>query len=705
MKSWQGYTTMSIRAAATIAGMLAVSTGAWAQQAVQVDGDDIGGVVASANGPEAGVWVIAETDAFATRFAKIVVTDDQGRFLIPDLPAASYEVWVRGYGLADSGKTTSSPGSTLSLEAAPAPSPAIAAEAYPAAYWYAMMKIPPTDELAHVAGGQNQYLATMKNLACVGCHQIGQLSTRTIPPIFSELESHEAAWMRRVQSGQAGQNMVSILSGTLGGTPYRYLADWTERVAAGELPASTPPRPSGVERNVVATVRDWANEQVYMHDLISSDRRNPTLNAYGRIYGAPELSTDDFPILDPVANTSTTFRAPVRDPDTPTTHDTPPVQPSPYWGEETIWDSQANAHNPMFDHTGRVWYTARIRGPNNPEFCREGSDHPSAMATPTERAGRHLSVLDPETGDYKFIDTCFSTHHLQFAEDANHTLWTSGGGPVVGWLNTKMFDETGDAANSQGWTALILDTNGNGKRDAYVEADQDIDPNLDKRINAGFYAVMPNPVDGSVWGSQVGHPGSIVRLDPGPNPPATALAEIYNVPAPGFASRGADIDRNGVVWVSLGSGHLGSFDRRKCQGPLNGPTATGDHCPEGWTLYRMPGPGFEGFEEFSVESSYYTWVDQQNTSGLGPNTPIATGNLYDGVHALVDEEFVTLRIPYPLGFYTKGFDGRIDDPDIGWKGRGLWVSSGDRTPWLMEGGKGNKPLVVHFQVRPDPLAR
>src|SRR5690606_31427975 len=203
---------------------------------------------------------------------------------------------------------------------------------------------------------------------------------------------------------------------------------------------------------------------------------------------------------------------------------------------------------------------------------------------------------------------------------------------------------------------------------------------------------MPNLADGSIWGSSIGYPGAIVRLDPGDNPPATALAEIYNVPAPGYGARGADIDSNGVVWVSLGSGHLGAFDRSKCEGALNGPDATGDHCPEGWTLHRYPGPGFAGRPEESVGSSYDCWVDQHDTLGLGENVPMSTGNLFDGVHALVDDEFVTLRIPYPLGFYSKGFDGRIDDPDAGWKGRGLWVSSGDRTPWLMEGGKGNRPL-------------
>ena len=94
-------------------------------------------------------------------------------------------------------------------------------------------------------------------------------------------------------------------------------------------------------------------------------------------------------------------------------------------------------------------------------------------------------MYDPKTKKLTHISTCFSTHHLMFAEDANDTLWTSGGGQVVGWLNTKMFDETGDEVKSQGWTALILDTNGNGKRDAYVEPDQPVDPTKDKRFGGG----------------------------------------------------------------------------------------------------------------------------------------------------------------------------------------------------------------------------
>ena len=146
------------------------------------------------------------------------------------------------------------------------------------------------------------------------------------------------------------------------------------------------------------------------------------------------------------------------------------------------------------------------------EWCRDGSDHPSAKLFPLPRAGRHLAMWDPKTETLSHISTCFGTHHLMFAEDANNTLWTSGGGQVVGWLNTKLFDETGDAVKSQGWTALVLDTNGNGRRDDYVEPDQPVDATKDKRFQVGFYAVMPNPADGSIWGSQNGFPGALMVI-------------------------------------------------------------------------------------------------------------------------------------------------------------------------------------------------
>jgi hypothetical protein len=662
----------------------------------QIPADAIGGVVSSTKGPEAGVWVIAETGDFQTRFAKIVVTDERGRYLIPDLPQANYTVWVRGYGLIDSPKVAAKRGGTVDLKAVIAPDAASAAQIYPAAYWYAMLKLPQEAEVAQLPGGLNGYVASIKNLSCVGCHQLGDRATRIIPSNIGTFETSQEAWIRRIQSGQAGRDMVFSAMGTLKGIPIKYLAEWTDRIAAGELPANQPPRPSDIERNVVVTVRDWSDPKAYLHDLSGTDRNNPTVNGYGLLYGSSELSTDNLPILDPQRNVATTFHAPVRDADTPSTHDDPVNAPSPYWGEERIWDSKANAHNPMLDHLGRVWYTARIRAPKNPPFCQSGSDHPSAKLYPLTQSGRQVAVYEPKTGKYTFVDTCYSTHHLQFSGD-NHTLWTSGGQQVIGWLDTDKFEQTGDAAAAQRWAPFVLDIEGTGKLDRWVEPNQPIQPDRDKRLAVSIYAVMPNPADGSVWGSVLQLPGAIVRFDP-----RTMLTEIYNVPSPGFGVRGADIDSDGVVWVSLGSGHMGSFDRRKCKGPLNGPTATGDHCPEGWSFYRLPGPGFAQLPQFSAESSYYTWVDQHGTLGLGANVPIATGNLSDGIHALINKKFVTLRVPYPLGFYMKGMEGRIDDANAGWKGRGIWVTEGDRTPAHKEGG--GKPLIAHFQVRPNPLA-
>jgi streptogramin lyase len=681
---------------------------------ITIDPDDIGGVVRGPGGPEAGVWVIAETTDLPTKFARIVVTDDFGRYVIPDLPKAKYKVWVRGYGLVDSVRVDGELGKLLDLTAVSAPNEADSARYYPAIYWYSMMKIPDASQFGGKSDipdkiTQNDWLTTVKNRNCIGCHQIGQLSTRTIPASLGAFKSGEEAWLRRVQSGQSAENMVNPLAGYLGSAPFKYFGDWTDRIAMGELPHSKPPRPQGVERNIVVTTWEWGDPKKYLHDLIASDRRNPTVNAYGPLYGSPEYSTDLVPILDPKTHTVSTFTLPVRDADTPEAlgpghaAQLKPMAPSPYWGDEKLWDTKANNHNSMFDKQGRLWLAANLRGMDNPAFCKKGSDHPSAKLFPLDRSSRQVTMLDPKTMKYTFVDTCFSTHHPQFGYDANDTLWLSGTGPVAGWVNTKVFDETGDAAKSQGWAPFILDTNANGKVDEFVEPDQSVDPTKDKRIvpGSGPYAVMPSPLDGSIWytvGVFGGTP-AVLRFDP-----STGLSEVFNVPLPAYGIRGGDIDKNGVVWASLASGHLASFDRRKCKGPLNGPNATGAHCPEGWSFFQYPGPGFQGIGENSAESSYYTWVDQHNTFGLGENIPMSTANLNDGLVALKDGKMILLRVPYPMGFYAKGFDGRIDDPNAGWKGRGLWTTSGDRTPWLMEGGKGSLPRAVHFQLRPDPLA-
>ena len=683
---------------------------------VAIDDDDIGGVVTGPNGPEAGVWVIAETTDLPTTFNRIVVTDDDGRYVLPDLPDATYDVWVRGYGLIDSEKQSVTPGNTHDLTAVIAPDPHAAAQYYPAGYWLSLISVPEKDQfpgtgpegngISPAMESQAQWIRYLKSGGCTACHQLGTKATREIPSQLGEFATTAAGWERRIQSGQAGGSMIGGLSRMGLEAGLDMFADWTDRIVAGEVPPA-PPRPSGVERNIVISQWDWADPKAYLHDEVSTDKRDPTVNSGGKIYGALEASADYLPVLDPVRHASSEVPVPVRDPDTPVASG-PPMMSSPYWGDESIWDSRANVHNPMLDHRARVWITSRVRGFQNPAFCREGSDHPSAQLFPTTRTGRNLAMFDPVTEEFSLISTCFSTHHLMFAEDDNNTLWTSGGGQVIGWLNTKMYDETGDEEASQGWSPLILDTNGNGKQDEWVEPNEPIDPSKDKRITSGYYAVAYNPVDGSIWGTSLGFPGGVVRFDP-----ATGLTEFFqppwgnpDVPVQGYSPRGGDIDRNGVFWSALASGHMASFDRTKCLGPLNGPKAIGPHCPEGWTLYPEPVPQLKGLTDSgSAESSYYTWVDQFNTLGLGEGVPINTGNGAEGLLALQDGEWVVLRVPYPLGFYTKWMDGRIDDADAGWKGRGVWATYSTRAPFHLETGKGTSSKVVHFQLRPDPLAR
>jgi hypothetical protein len=683
----------------TSAAVIVVSLLLAGCQSVRGGESDLGGVVTSAKGPEAGAWVIAETTDLPTKYAKIVVTDERGRYLIPDLPKASYSVWVRGYGLVDSPKVKASPGEILNLTAVLAPTSAAAAEYYPAIYWYSMLRIPLKSEFPlGKAARQSEWLNTVKTNGCMSCHALGTKGTRTMPKEFAGFKSSTEAWARRITSGQAMTQMVGALNRL---EPQRALAlwaDWTDRIAAGELPFATPERPQGVERNVVLTLWEWSRPTAYMHDLIGTDRRKPTVNPGGKLYGAPENSTDFWPVLDPLKHAATEVRHPVRDEKTPS-HRADPMAPSPYWGAEPIWDSQTSTHNQMMDEKGRVWAAARVRHPENPEFCKKGSEHPSAKVFPIAAAGRHLSMYDPATGKWTLISTCFPTHHLIFAEDANHTLWTSsgvGGVGVVGWLNRKMFEETGDEAKAQGWTPFVLDSNGNGRRDPE-----------DRRIVVNLYSVAVNPVDGSVWGTSLApFPSLVVRVDPGSDPTHTAITEIYEPPFPAYGARGGDIDRNGVFWASYASGHLASFDRRRCKGPLNGPSATGRHCPEGWTLYRLPGPQFKDVtDDGSAEASYYVWVDGFNSFGLGENVPIATGNMSDAYFALVDGRFITLRVPYPMGFFAKWGEGRIDDAGAGWKGRALWATYSSRTVFHVEGGKENRPRVVKFQLRPDPLAR
>ncbi|MBI3048054.1 MAG: carboxypeptidase regulatory-like domain-containing protein [Acidobacteria bacterium] len=693
------------------------------QPAVAIDNDDIGGVVTSTKGPEAGVWVIAETRDLPTRLAKMVVTDDQGRYVLPDLPKANYTVWVRGYGLVDSPNVRATPGSTLNLTAVIAPNARAAAEYYPANYWYSLLRVPDKSEFpgkgAKVNGivetvrSQAEWMGRLRMGSCEGCHQMGNRATREIPGMFKGLSSVDA-WRRRVQSGQAGGGMYATLNTQMGPRSFELFADWTDRIAKGEYPTEAPPRPQGRERDVVVTIWDWADPKAYLHDEVTSDKRNPTVNANGPVYGALEAAADYVPVLDPVRHATSRLEIPVDNLPAGGGEGGGPMLASPYWGEEVLWHSKAVNHTPMMDQRARTWYAARVRGNETPAYCRQGSSNPSAQAFPIDRNGRQLKMYDPRTKTWSDINTCFGTHHLHFAEDADNTLYVDGSGSdqhgVLGWVNTRVWDETKDPARSQGWTPFILDTSGNGRRDAYVEPGDKPDPARDTRIGFPIYSVIPNPADGSVWGGVNRFPGGLIRVAPGASTsPATALSEYYELPSDGphlVSIRGIDADRSGVIWAVLSSGHMASFDRRKCKGPLNGPKATGRHCPEGWSFHAYPGPQFKGAQEpGSADTSYYPWVDQHNVFGLGPNIPIATGGGSDSLLLLVNGRYMVVHVPYPMGFYAKSMDGRIDDPNAGWKGRGLWSTNASRAPFHTEGGKGTPSQVLKFQLRPNPLAK
>jgi hypothetical protein len=424
----------------------------------------------------------------------------------------------------------------------------------------------------------------MKNVDCIGCHQLGQESTRTIPAALGQFKSGEPAWVRRIQSGQYGEQMTNRIAKQLGGVPYRYFGDWTDRIAKGELPFSHPRRPQGLERNIVISWWEWSTPDKYLHDLISSDRRYPTVNAYGPLYGSPEYSTDLMPILDPRTHQVTFFKMPVRDPKMPLSlgpghaASVDVAAPSPYWGDRQLWDTRANNHNAMFDEKGRLWLAASVRGRPNPDFCKKGSSHPSAKVLPLEFSSRQLAVLDPKTKRYTFVDTCFGTHHLQFGYDANNTLWVSGSGPVAGWLDVKMFDETGDAARSQGWSPFILDANGNSQRDDYTGAMP-----ASRQGHAHYCGISPLP------SCEPGGRLDLVYRRRAPAPAACCgsirrpASGNLPCPMPGFSPAAAISTAGasfGVIWQpSRRLTAAGAKGRER-------PKATGDHC-RGWAFISI----------------------------------------------------------------------------------------------------------------------
>jgi hypothetical protein len=210
-------------------------------------------------------------------------------------------------------------------------------------------------------------------------------------------------------------------------------------------------------------------------------------------------------------------------------------------------------------------------------------------------------------------------------------------------------------------------------------------------------------------------PGKLIRMEKGANPPSTCNAEVYEVPYDpkgsgmgGSHPRGIDIDTNGIVWTPLaGEGILASFDRSKCKTLIGEAATTGRHCPEGWAFYPIPGPDFKTQPNVKADFHYSMWLDRFNSLGLGKNIPVVDGSDSDSLLAFVPntQKWVRLQVPYPMGFSSHFFDGRIDDAKAGWKGRGVWAANQTTGSQLTEGGKNMPSQLAHFQIRPDPLAK
>ncbi|MGD0906156.1 MAG: hypothetical protein ABSA96_01135, partial [Candidatus Acidiferrales bacterium] len=596
-------------------------------------------------------------------------------------------------------------------------------------------KAPPTKET--IIRTQAEWVTATKGCAETGCHQMGSNMTRHIWPQMGKFNSTVDAFERELMLGQVGDEHFRMMGPLRNERGMAMFSDWEDRIAAGELPP-VPARPEGLERNVVLTVWDFSIPTGFPHDTTTTNRFHPTLNAYGPIY-SPDWAAGALAVLDPTSNEKYMLNVPL-----PNEEDRKKLkmfsEPEVYynslfWGDETSTtgyrNDPMNAGPSMMDSKGRIWFNIPTRL-TLADYCKAGSNNPYAKNWPipdikdvseVRHAIAGLDYYDPKAGKFTSVDTCFGGGHTAFGYDKDETLYdTARGVNGLGWIKTRVWDETHDAEKSQGWCPAVIDYNGDGKTGAFTKPPDPPDPKLDRYVGGGTgYIISVNPVDGSVWyGLGGGFPGKIFRFITGDNPPATCMTEVYEAPfdykdankQQYFMPRGIDFDSKGVVWTALSeSGQLASFDRSKCK-VLNGPTATGQHCPEGWTMYQIPGPQFKDTGVIA-DFSYNSWVDRAGTLGLGKDVSVICGTGSDSYQVFIPEtkKWVTLRVPYPMGLFTRSLEGRIDDPKAGWKGRGLWGANEARVQYLSEGDKFDKdihhqiPFVVHFQMRPDPLAK
>jgi len=422
-----------------------------------------------------------------------------------------------------------------------------------------------------------------------------------------------------------------------------------------------------------------------VHDLISTDKRNPSLYGYGKVYGVDRTGGGRLLILDPMKNTTTSLQVEPKDKSHGYSltkdyyHGAEEEQA--YVGEDREW--MASPHNSMMDANGRMWMTTQIRAGGKdfyPTWAKDtivtGSKDPAsvdlAYKTIAARGNNmQLGYYDTKTGKFVSVDTAFNTHHLQL--DWQDRIWVDGGGSTAGMLDIKKLDLN----NIEGTQVAAQKT--------YMR----VDPETGKLIPGGGYGEAVSPIDGTVWYSSsvaAGPNNKVYMIDP-----KTDKITDYPLPQDGTGrfSHGIDFSSDGNLWVSLGSGQLGRFNRKTNE----------------WKFWDNPGVKFKGTgaETGTTDFPYYLWVDQFDVSGLGKDTVFVTGSTSDAFFVFdpKKETFSTFHIPYPMPYYARGLDGRIDDAKAGWKGRGLWMTYSSYLPRFTETRSGT---VNHMQIRPNPLA-
>ena len=369
------------------------------------------------------------------------------------------------------------------------------------------------------------------------------------------------------------------------------------------------------------TLWDWGSAQDGRSDnVVDRQTRSAHATPTGQIYGVSQ-PTDALMVLDPVENKASVVKIPSM------SSALAPATVSPTWADR-IWNHQADPRSAEMDAKGRVWLTARNHN-ERPAFCAdvEKNKYAKNYKLPTGRGGgggaKQVANYDTKTQKFEFVDVCFSVDHNELSED-NFIYY--GTNNSLGWVDMDTWDKTHDAEKSQGWCPAIIDSNGDGKiGPGWSEPDSPVDPAKDRRVEFGCYAIAYSEKDHGVWcSSNVGNQFKLTFITKGANPPESCRAEMYTPPGgaasadDGHRRRHRRRQRHRLRSWRV-SGQLIAFDRRKCKSPDR--KADGQHCPEGWTIYRNNEPKYTN-SPYNASEPYLNHIDSVDALGLGKDSPI-----------------------------------------------------------------------------------